>query len=165
RQLLTHRVRAACDDETLVHQLLPGEILQDLASLRGELGESAVLDGVHRAVARRIGEGRKHVQAPVEEVETMLGVKLLRLAIRLRHADDLGEGCAIGRLVLAALGHALPVAVEKRLAAEVAEEGEVGVVVVEVETEVPRLDGAAPWNVDGGMWLLDGLGPAVDPAE
>jgi hypothetical protein len=72
---------------------------------------------------------------------------------------------AIGRVVLAALGHPLPVPVHQRLAAEVPEEGEIGIVVVVVETEVPRLDGAATRDVDGRVRLLDGLGPAVHPPQ
>src|SRR5881396_923389 len=112
-ELLAHRLRAARDDEALVHQLLPREVLEDLLPRARQLRERAVLHRRHRAVARRIGEGREDVQAAVEEVQAVLGVQPLGLGVAVGHADDLREGGAIGRVVLAALRNALPVAVEQ----------------------------------------------------
>ena len=65
-------------------------------------------------------------------------------------------------VAVAALGAALPEPVQQRLAALVPVEGQVAVVVVVVEAEVPRLDGAATGDVDGRVRLLDRLGPQVD---
>ena len=129
-----------------------------------ELGQRPVLDRLDRAVARRIGEGREDVQAAVEEVEDVLGVEPLGLGVGVGHADDLREGGAVGRLVLAALGHPLPVAVQQRLAAQVAEERQVRVVVVVVEAEVPRLDRAAARDVDGRVRLLDRAWASSSPS-
>src|SRR5205814_2284343 len=127
--------------------------------------ERAVLHRRHRAVAGRIGEGREDEQAAVEEVQAVLGVQPLGLGVAVGHADDLREGGAIGRVVLAALRNALPVAVEQRLATQVAEEREIRIVVVVVEAEVPRLDRAAAGDVNGWVRLLDRLRPAIDPAQ
>ena len=66
---------------------------------------------------------------------------------------------------LSSLGDAVPVAVEQPLAGEVPAEGEVRVVVVVVEAEVPRLDRAAARDVDRRVRLLDRLRPAVDVAQ
>src|SRR5207247_1605062 len=76
-ELLAHRLRAARDDEALVHQLLPREVLEDLLPRARQLRERAVLHRRHRAVARRIGEGREDVQAAVEAVQAVLGVQPL----------------------------------------------------------------------------------------
>src|SRR5206468_2386209 len=62
-------------------------------------------------------------------------------------------------------GDALPEAVEELLAADVAGEREVGVVVVEVGAEVPGLDRAAARDVDRRVRPLDGLRPAVHVTE
>ena len=164
-ELLADGVRASGHHEALVDELLPGDVLEDLLGVLGELRERAVLDRVDGPVAGRVGEGREHVETPVEEVETVLRVKLLGLTVGLGNADDLGEGGPVRRQVLAPLGHAAPVAVHQRLGALVAEEGQVRIVVVVVEAEVPGLDGAAARDVNRRVRLLDGLGPAVDPAE
>src|SRR5439155_391870 len=123
-ELLAHGLGAARDDEALVDELLPGEVLEDLLARARGLRERAVLHGGHRAIARRIGVGREDVQAAVEEVEAVLGVESLRLRVRIRDTDDLREGRPVRRVVLAAPGHPLPVAVEQRLAPQVAEERE-----------------------------------------
>src|SRR5262249_1595233 len=85
-ELLPDGVRAAGDDEALVHELLPRQVREDPLRLDPELGEGAVLDRVDRPVARRIGKRWEDVQTPVEEVETVLGVELLRLTVRVRDA-------------------------------------------------------------------------------
>ena len=105
------------------------------------------------------------MQAAVEEVQDVLAVQALGLGVRVGDADDLGEGRPVRRLVLVPLGHPVPVAVEQALAGEVAAEGEVRVVVVVVEAEVPRLDRSAAGDVDRRVRLLDRLRPAVDVAQ
>ena len=70
-----------------------------------------------------------------------------------------------GRLVLSSRRDLVPVPVHQLLGVEVPGEGEVRVVVVVVEAEVPRLDGAAARDVDRRMRLLDRLRPAVDVAQ
>ena len=164
-ELLTHAVRAAGDDEALVHELFPGEVLEDLLRLHPELGERAVLDGVDGPVAGRVGERREHVQAPVEEVEAVLGVELLGLRSLSATQMIWANAARYGESVLAALGDAVPVAVHQRLGPEIAEEGQVRIVVVVVETEIPRLDGPAARDVDRRVRLLDRLRPAIHPPE
>src|SRR6266702_6485104 len=88
-ELLPDRLGAARDDEALVHELLPRQVLEDLLPRLRELRQRAVLHGRHRAVARGIGEGREDVQASIEEVEAVLGVESLRLRVRIRDTDDL----------------------------------------------------------------------------
>ena len=96
-ELLAHRLRTAGDDEALVDELLPGQVLEDLLRLEPELRQRAGLDRLDGAVAGRIGERREHVQAAVEEVEAVLGVELLGLAVGVGDADDLRERGAIRR--------------------------------------------------------------------
>src|ERR1051325_9371994 len=71
-ELLPHGLGAPRDDEALVEELLPRDVLEDLLARLRELRERAELHGGLRAIARRIGEGREDVQAPVEEVEAVL---------------------------------------------------------------------------------------------
>jgi hypothetical protein len=68
-------------------------------------------------------------------------------------------------VALAALGGVLPVAVHHLVGALVAAEGEVAVVVVVVETEVPGFERAQARHPDGRVRLLDGLRPEVHVAE
>ena len=59
------------------------------------------------------------MEAPVEEVEDVLGVQLLGFRVGVGDRDDLRERGAVGRVVLVALGDTLPVPVEQLLAGEV----------------------------------------------
>src|SRR5438046_1321508 len=52
-ELLPDRLGAARDDEALVHELLPRQVLEDLLARLRELRQRAVLHGRHRAVAPR----------------------------------------------------------------------------------------------------------------
>ncbi len=162
---LAHRGRAPSDHIAVVEKLLPRDLAQVVERDRLVLVEGAFLDRVDRPVARRVGEAHVHVETAVEEVADVLLVELLGLLVGLAHTHDLGECAAVGRLVLAERRDAVPVAVHQRLAAQVAGEREVGVVVVVLGAEVPGLDRAAAGDVDRRVRLLDRLGPAVHVAE
>ena len=105
------------------------------------------------------------MQAAVEEIQHVLAVQLLGLGVGGRRADDLREPCTPRRHGLVELSDTVPVPVHQRLACEVAVEAEVGVVVIVLEAEVPRLDRAAAGDVDRRVRLLDRLGPAVHVAQ
>ena len=160
-----HRLGAPGDDVAGLDQLTPGGVGEQLLHRRPELVERAGLDRVDRAVTRRVREPGVHVQAAVEEVEHVLAVEPLGLLVGLGDADDLGERSPVRRLVLVPRRDPIPVPVEQLLAGEVPAERQVRVVVVVVETEVPRLDRAAARDVHRRVRLLDRLGPAVDVAQ
>ena len=116
---LAHGVGAACDHEAAVDEVLPRQLGELLTHLGAELVEHTRLDRRDRAIPRRIGEARVHVEAPVEEVEDVLGVQLLGLCVGVGDRDDLRERGAVRRVVLVTLGDTLPVPVEQLLAGEV----------------------------------------------
>ncbi len=162
---LAHGVGASGDHEPAVDEVLPRQLRELLTHLGAELVEHPRFDRRDRAIPRRIGEARVHVQAPIEEVEDVLRVELLGLGIGVGDRDDLRERGAVGGVVLVTLSDTLPVPVEELLAGEVPAEAEVRVVVVVVEAEVPRLDRAAARDVDRRVRLLDRPRPDVHVAQ
>ena len=116
-------------------------------------------------VAGRVGEAGVDVQALVEEVLHVFGVHLLGLVVGFGDHDLLRERSLVGVEFDAQLAQPVPEALHQGFAANVAIEGEVGVVVAHLGAEVPRLDGAAAGNPDRRVRLLDRARPDVDVAD
>ena len=96
---LAHGLGRAGDDVAAVDQVLPGELGIVARRGRRELRQRAGLDGLDRAVARRVGEARIDVQAAVVEVADVRAVEPLGLVVGVGDADRLGEAGAVGRFV------------------------------------------------------------------
>ena len=160
-----NRGRAAGNDIALVNQFFPGQVRKQALHLLAQGVEHIRLEGLDRTIARRVGKTAVDVQAAVIEIADVLGVHLFGLLVGIGHADSLGKCRPIGRLVFAAGGHAIPIAVQQFLPAQIAGEGQIGIVVVVIQAEVPGFDRAATGDIDGRIRLLNGLGPQVDIAE
>ena len=95
----------------------------------------------------------------------MLGVEPLRLGVRFADANDLREAGAIGRIVGAELGHALPIGLHQRVGAHIAVVAEIRIRIGIFDAEIVGLDRAAAGDVDRRMRLLQGLRPDIDVAQ
>src|SRR5262245_30258094 len=151
RELLANRLGAAGDDVALVDVLAPVERLARLARRRAHLRAAAALDGLHRPIARRLGEAFPDVQALLIEVVHVLEIFALGLRVGLRHAHELQEARSERVVVGADARDRLPEAVHGGAAALVAEVREVAVDVVELGRPLPRLDAAAAGDPDRWM--------------
>ena len=85
---LSYGFRRAGDDITTVNEVLPGQLRIFRAAI---LVQRPGLDGFDRALARRIGKAREHVQAAIVEVERVLGIKPLGFRIGFGHEHGLRE--------------------------------------------------------------------------
>src|SRR6516162_9628424 len=101
------------------------------------------------------------MQAAIKEIGDVRTVKALGLGVGLGDADDLRKGGAVGRVVGAHLGDALPIALHQPPRPQVTEKAEVGVVVGILDAEIVGLDRAAAGDEYRRMRFLNRLWPAI----
>src|SRR5207302_10014526 len=157
-ELLADGRRRAGGDVALVAELLPRLVPSEVQARVTDLRHDA---GTHRRLAhvsRRAHHAGVEVQALVEEVVDVRPPLALAGAIGVAETHLLEEGLAVRVRVGAERGPPLPVAVEHALGALVAAEGEVAVVVVVLDAEVPGLERAEARDPDRRMRVHGGSG-------
>jgi hypothetical protein len=86
---------AARDDHAALDQVLPRDVLEELLVLAAQDRQRAGPDRLDRPVAGRVREAGVDPQAPVVEVEDVLGVEPLGLLVGVGDRDELGERRAV----------------------------------------------------------------------
>ena len=96
-QLLHDRIWRTGHDVAALENLRPGEVLQLLVAVGGELDLTfdTLADGGDAGVARRAGEAWVQVQTAVVEIQRVFGIQALRLGVAIGHGDELQKASPI----------------------------------------------------------------------
>ena len=111
RKLLAHGRRTASDNVSLLHEILPAQLVARLRGGGAELRLETASQGLHGTVTRSVRKSLEDVQAAVVEIVRVFRVELLGLGVGVGNGHQLQEPDAIRVGFHAALIHDFPEAV------------------------------------------------------